>query len=54
MSFLMFLKVFSDICLCFSALSAFPMLFGGDLPLFSAAILCGAGVWLAAVLDEHC
>ncbi|MBR5519674.1 MAG: hypothetical protein IKU55_03045 [Clostridia bacterium] len=54
MSFLMFLKVFSDVCLCFSALSAFPMLFGGDLPLFSVAILCGAGVGLAAVLDEHC
>ena len=53
MSFLMGVKIFADLCLYFGILGGAAPWFGGtDLFLLWPALLCAAGVWLAALGEK--
>lgn len=53
MSMWMFLKIFSDSCVIFGILGAFPGGFPYSYSLLIPALLCGAGVGFAAFMQEH-
>lgn len=53
MSFLMFLKIFGDVCLCFSVLGAFPALFPHEFTVLWPALLCGLGAGIAALFADQ-
>lgn len=48
-----FLKVFGDLCIYFSVISAFPSLFVHEFTFFWPALLCAAGAGMAALLTDY-
>lgn len=52
MSIGMLLKIFSDCCVCFAILGAFPSVIPYSYPLLWPALLCGAAACLATFLNE--
>lgn len=53
MSTWIFLKVFGDLCIYFSVISAFPGLFIHEFTFFWPALLCAAGAGMAALLTDY-
>ena len=53
MSIWMFFKIFGDLCLYFSAVSALPTLFTHDFSFLLPGLLCGAGAMAASFLGYH-
>ena len=53
MSMGMFWKILGDACLYFSVTGAFPTVFAHHCSFLWPALLCGAGVGIAALLSEH-
>lgn len=53
MSICMFLKVFGDLCLCYSVVSALPALFAHEMSFLWVALICGLGGGVAGLLSEQ-